>query len=80
MIGTTHTLLQQNEERYLPQYLICASLIRRYPILVPRMGDLRSPFLCPFRYRQRILRHRPRPLPDIRSPATRILDKWELCR
>lgn len=77
MIGMTHTLLRQNEEPYHPRYLIYESLIRRYPILVPRTGDPRFPSLCLFRCLHRIPRRHRRPLPDIRSPAIQILDRWE---
>lgn len=75
-----HTPRRQNEERYLPQYPIYESLIRRYPTLVPRAGDPRFPSLCLFRYQYQIQRRHRRRSPDFRSPAIQILDRWELGR
>lgn len=80
MIGMTHTLPRQSEERCPPRYLIYESLIRRYPTLVPQTGDPRFPSLCRFRCRHRVRPRRLRPLPDIRFPAIRIHGRLELGR
>lgn len=80
MIGMTHTLPRQNEERYPPRYLISESLIRRYPTLVPQLGDPRFPSLCLFRSQHRVQQRHPQPLPDIRFLVIRIHDRLELGR
>lgn len=74
----THILPRRNEEQYHPRYLIYGSLMRRYPTLVPRMGDPRFPSRYLFRFQRRIPWRHPRPLPVIRSPAIQILDRWGL--
>lgn len=80
MIGMTHTLPRQNEERCPPRYLIYESLIRRCPTLVLQPGDLRFPSLCLFQSQHRVQQRHPQPLPDILFLAIRIHDRLELGR